>query len=146
MLHLEQIIKLKITLTIVLWCLPSLFFPPVLFESLGFPPVFEAQVFLRLLGAAYLALLTGYSLGLRKLKRGGDITDVVWVGIVSNGLASAVLFVYGFLGEWGSWGLLAQTYMWGSALATGLITVGLIITGLFRREAVYQVEETKDEL
>jgi hypothetical protein len=131
MLRLAQIIKLKIILTVVLWCLPSLFFPIDIFDILGFP-VPSSIVFVRLLGVAYLALLTGYSLGLRKLKHGGDIVDVVWVGIVSNGLVSILLFVFGFLGEWISWGVLAQTYMWGSALVTGLITIGLIITGLFK--------------
>jgi len=140
---LEQIIKLKIILTVIFWCLPSLLLPSRVFGKVGFPmPV--PPVFLRLLGAAYLALLTGYSLGLRKLQRGGDIADVVWVGTVSNGLASVVLFISGFMGKWQSWGIVARLYMWGAALATGLITVGLITTGLLKPGAVDQVETNQD--
>lgn len=48
-------------------------------------------------------------------------------GIVSNGLACLILIIFGILGKWQDWGILARAFMWGSAIATGLITTGLIV-------------------
>jgi hypothetical protein len=88
------------------------------------------MVFLRLLGAAFLALVVGYLSGILGLSRGDDIRDIIWVGITSNGLASLILFYFGFTGAWKEWRRLARIYMWGSAFATALITIGLVV-GLF---------------
>jgi hypothetical protein len=70
----------------------------------------------------------GYILGFRDLNEGKDIGNVVTVGIVSNGLACAILIAFGALGRWNNWGVGAQAFMWGSAIATGLITVGLLVS------------------
>jgi len=91
-------------------------------------------VFVRLLGAAFLALVIGYFLGLRELKQGNSVRNIVWVGIVSNGSASLILFFYGIRGAWEAWGSPAQIYMWSSAFATVLIAFGLIIAGLLSSE------------
>jgi hypothetical protein len=91
----------------------------------------KPMLFLRLLGAAFLALVVGYISGLLGLSRGDDVRDIVWVGITSNGLASLILCFSGFKGAWKEWGILARIYMWVSALATALITLGLV-AGLFR--------------
>lgn len=124
---LEAVLWIKIAVTAVLWAGPLLFAPARLFRALGFPAP-EPMVFVRLLGAAFTALLVGYVLGLRALKAGGDPSDAVLVGIVSNGLACGVLVAYGLAGAYARWGRAARAYVWISALATGLVTVGLILT------------------
>jgi hypothetical protein len=87
------------------------------------------MLFLRLLGAAFLALVVGYTSALGRLGRGDDVRDLVWVGITSNGLASLILLLSGISGAWKVWGILARIYMWASALATALITLGLVVAG-----------------
>lgn len=64
-----------------------------------------------------------------QINKGKDVRHIVWAGVVSNGLASAILFIYGFGGAYQPWSTSGQILMWGSAVATGLITLGLIITG-----------------
>ena len=110
MKNLARVLFAKIVLTVAAWCIPLLAFPSTLFESLGFP-VPEPQLFLRLLGVAYL----------------------VWVGIVSNGGAFVVLGIAAILGTWSAWGFFAQVSMWISLLGTGGITAGLIAFGPCRR-------------
>jgi hypothetical protein len=90
------------------------------------------MVFVRLLGAAYAALVVGYVSGLRALRRGDDVRNTVWVGITSNGSASLILFLSGVSGAWKGWGTLARMYMWSSAILTASITLGLVAAGLFR--------------
>jgi hypothetical protein len=92
----------------------------------------KPMLFLRLLGATFLALVMGYISALRRLGRGDDVRDIVWVGITSNGLASLILLLSGIAGAWKEWGILARIYMWASALATALITLGLVVAGFFR--------------
>jgi hypothetical protein len=125
---LSAVLWFKITVTALLWCIPLLLVPLVPPERLGFPPL-GSRVFLQLLGAAFLALLVGYVGGLRALRRGESAADVVTVGLVSNGLACLLVVGYGVAGEYASWGLLAQVYMWLSAAATGLVTLGLAVFG-----------------
>lgn len=128
MTALSIVLLIKILFTLIFWCIPLLFFPASLFFYLGIPEP-QPIIFVRLVGAAYLALALGYIFGFNALHQGKNIQDVVWVGIVSNGLASILLFVYGTRGIWSEWGNFAQFYMWGSAIVTGLITFGLLITG-----------------
>ena len=90
------------------------------------------MLFLRLLGAAFLALVVAYISGLHELGRGDDVRNIVWVGITSNGLASLILLLYGIAGAWTQWGLLARSYMWVSAFATASITLALVVAGLFQ--------------
>ena len=68
----------------------------------------EPKLLLQLYGAASLALVVGYISGLRRLGRGDDIRNIVWVGITSNGSASLILFLQGIAGTWEEWGTLAQ--------------------------------------
>lgn len=127
---LEAVLWVKVLFTLALWSFPLLAFPASWFVRMGMPEP-QPMLFLRLLGAAFVALVVGYISGILGLGRGDDVRDVVWVGITSNGLASLILFFYGFTGAWKRWGIVAQVYMWVSALATALITLGLI-AGLFR--------------
>ncbi|MGB5636448.1 MAG: hypothetical protein WBM44_29350 [Waterburya sp.] len=128
MTALSIVLLIKILFTLTFWCIPLLFFPASLFIRLGIPEP-QPILFIRLLGAAYVALTVGYILGFLALHQGKNIQGVVWVGIVSNGLASIILSIYGASGLWSEWSSLAQFYMWGSAITTGLITFGLLITG-----------------
>jgi hypothetical protein len=127
---LAAVLWIKVLFTLAFWSLPLLAFPASWFVWIGMPEP-KPMLFLRLLGAAFLALVVGYISGLLGLSRGDDVRDITWVGITSNGLASLILFFYGFTGAWKRWGIVAQVYMWVSALATALITLGLI-AGLFR--------------
>jgi hypothetical protein len=120
----------KILITILLWCVPLLTLPKRGFAALKMP-VPQPMAFVRLLGAAYLALLVGYSFGLVQVRQGQYPTGVVWTGIVSNGLASGILFFYGLTGAWSTWGRISRIYMWLSALATLSITVLLLLFGPF---------------
>ena len=51
------------------------------------------------------------------------------MGIVSNGLAAAILFVYGLGGAWQAWSRFGRVYMWFSAVATLGITIALLAFG-----------------
>ncbi len=129
MKSLSVVLIFKIVFTVVLWCLPLLFFPESLLIKLGLPEP-SSMLFLRLLGMAYVALVVGYCFGLRKTLKGERPTDVVWVGIVSNGGACLLLLSYGLLGAWQTWGFPATILMWVSGVITGAITLGLLITGV----------------
>lgn len=125
---LKLVLLFKIFLTFAFWSLPLLVFPPSWLIAVGLPDLGAAIVFVRLLGAAYFALGMGHILGYRDLGEGKDIDNVVKVGIISNGLACAVLLTFGVLGQWDDWGMGAQAFMWGSTIATGLITTGLLVS------------------
>ena len=127
---LEAVLWVKVLFTLAFWSLPLLAFPASWFVRMGMPEP-RPILFLRLLGAAFLALVVGYISGILGLSRGDDVRNIVWVGIASNGLASLILFFYGFTGAWKEWRRLARIFMWGSAFATALITLGLVV-GLFR--------------
>ena len=123
---LQFVLQFKIFLTFIFWSLPLLVFRPAWLISIGFPDPGESIIFIRLLGAAYFSLGIGYVLGYLDLGRGEDINDTVIVGIVSNFLACIILLIYGILGIWANWGKYAKIFMWGSVIATGIITFGLL--------------------
>ena len=129
---LDVVLQAKIALTLVAWCVPLLLFPASLFERLGFPTPSPA-VFLRLLGMAYLALVLGYALGLRQLRGGSYPAATVWVGVLSNGGACALLTLHALLGAWSEWGAFARLFMGGSLVGTGAITAGLLVFGPWGR-------------
>ena len=128
---LATILKVKVFVTLIFWSLPLLFCPSSWFVRADMPEP-KPMLFLRLLGAAYLALVVGYICGLRKLGRGDDVRSVVWVGITSNGLASLILWRSGIARVWKEWGPWARIYMWVSALLTAAITLGLVGARSFR--------------
>jgi len=131
---LKATLILKILLTIG-WSASLLFLSRTQFEKLGVPEP-KPVLFTRLLGAAFLALLVGYALGLRDLCRGEMPVNTMLVGIVSNGLACVILVYFGFQGTWGKWGALRGYCMWGSTILTGLITALLGISFLMIRGEV----------
>ena len=125
---LDLVLRAKIALTMVAWCIPLLLFPASAFTALGFPAP-TPEVFVRLLGMAYLALVLGYGLGLQQLRAGAYPQATVWVGILSNGGACGLLVLHAIQGAWSGWGALAQGFMWISLAGTGAITAGLVAFG-----------------
>ena len=125
------VLKVKICCTIVLWSVPLLVTPSRWLFRFGIPASTPVMI-VRLLGAAYAALLVGYVLGLRDWNRHHTMTDavrtVVWTGVVSNGLASLTLLLAGIRGTWSDWGSWARGGLWLSAVLTSLITTGLLWT------------------
>jgi hypothetical protein len=124
---LNIILAAKIVVTAILWSLPLLIAPRKSARLLGIPDP-SPIIFVYLLGAAYTALLVGYVFGLISLTRGQDILNVIWVGIVSNGLAFILLLL--FHSEWKQWPFRARLYMWGSTALSFVITAGLVLFGL----------------
>lgn len=88
---LAWILRVKILVTLILWTIPCLAFPASWFVWIGMPEP-NPKLLLQLYGAASFALVVGYTSGLRRLGRGDDIRNIVWVGITSNGSASVILF------------------------------------------------------
>jgi hypothetical protein len=125
---LAVVLIVKIAFTALFWSTPLLFFQKSWFRPFGIP-VPDPVVFVRLLGAAYLALLVGYAFGLAQAQRGTKPTGVIWTGAVSNGLASGILSYHGLTGAWDTWDRPGPALMWGSAIATLGITVGLLYFG-----------------
>lgn len=128
-MSLKFVLWLKIIVTAVLWAFPLLLATPGTFRWLGFPEP-RPMVFFKLLGAAFLALGVGYVRGLAMLKEGRYPADTVLVGKVSNGLACALIVVYGLMGAytgpgWDGWP--ARAFMWVSAALTGFVTFGLFV-------------------
>jgi hypothetical protein len=115
----------KIAITGIFWCIPLLAFPSTWFVALGMPAP-EPLLFVRLLGAAYLALLVGYYMGLKGIASGESPMPVINMGLASNGLASLVLLYFGATSAWSSWGAGAQGFMWLSALGALGITFSLL--------------------
>ena len=132
---LQLVLLFKIILTFGLWSVPLLGFPSSWLIAIGFPNPEATIVFIRLLGAAYFALGAGYVLGYCDFSRNKDIGNTVTVGIISNGLACTILLIFGILGSWSDWGIWVQAFMWGSAVATGLITFGLVVSPSTSRES-----------
>ena len=129
---LQVVLLIKIVLTLGLWALPFLL-PDLLLDYLtkhllGISAL-QPKVYIHLLGATFLALVVGYISAFFRINNGKDVKHIIWAGVVSNGLASAILLLYGFAGAYQSWSTSGQMVMWGSAVATGLITLGLIATG-----------------
>jgi len=131
---LAVVLRFNIGFTLVVWVIPSLFFPTSVMAWLGFP-VPEPIIWLRLLGMAFTALVVCYWFGLREARRGQCPVPVVWTGIVSNGGASLLLLFFGLSGAWAVRGWCAQGYMWGSLAGASVVTAGLVFAGLIQPSA-----------
>jgi hypothetical protein len=117
-------IRFKIGCT-VLWIV-ACSLPGDWLSSQGLPAP-EPELFIRLLGMAWTALLVGYAIGLRRARRGQFPATAVGAGIVSNG--GAFLLLLGYRQSWASWGLIPQFALGVSALALAAITLGLVVFG-----------------
>jgi len=130
--NLSKVLLIKILATVLIWCIPLLFFPESVFIWIGFPSsiISTTLLFYRLLAWAYIALCVGYTFALIESIKGKRLISTIWTGIVSNGGACIILLIYGCIGTWANWGLLAQIILWGSIVVTGLITLGLYSFGI----------------
>ncbi len=128
---LSKVLVFKIVFTLTASCIPLLLLPANLLQWLGFT-IPEPLVFIRLLGMAYVALIVGYSFGLKASLQGNYPASIVWMGIVSNGGAFVLLAHAAIQNTWGSWGLFAQVLMWISLFCVACITIGLIAFGPYR--------------
>ncbi len=123
---LKSVLQVKIIATAVFLCAPLLCLPAATFVRWGVPAP-EPMLFVRLLGAAYLALLFAYYGGLQSIRVYQYPRQVVLMGLVSNGLGAAILLFYGASGAWREWGMAAQVYAWGLVLGALLMTVVLCL-------------------
>lgn len=122
---LTRLLKRKIAITALFWCLPLIALPRSWFAALGVP-INESLLFARLLGVAYLALLVGYIEGLRGVEKGENPIPVIHMGVVSNAFAGAVLAYFGFNGAWSAWGLGATVFMWVSTVGAFYVAAKLL--------------------
>jgi hypothetical protein len=129
----RQLLAVAILVTLIAWAMPALLLPPPWFPALGVPePPLELLVFVRLWGAACVALVVGYALAWRTpIRHPGAIL----VGIVGNGLAAIVIVSVGASGGFATWPVLGSVYIWVSAIVTAGLAVALAMTGqpLLRR-------------
>ncbi|MEM1156418.1 MAG: hypothetical protein AAGI44_19965 [Pseudomonadota bacterium] len=122
----QRVLLYKIVITTLLWALPFLLAPTNVLQLLmgAVPePIFN----LRLLGWAYVALITGYIGGLLQARGGVMPLQIIAMGLVSNGGAS--LLVLGHL-VWGTGADLRGIpafLTWFSGIALALITMGLLL-------------------
>lgn len=121
-------LAVKIVLTAVLWAVPLLLLPEWLMHRLGLPATVPTM-FYRLLGAAYTALLVGYLHGMQVLRSGGYPAGSIRVGLVSNLAACLVLCQAWYCGVWDAWPFTARALMTVSLIATGCISLGLLVFG-----------------
>ena len=115
----------KIIITFIFLCIPLLSFPSTVFVALGVPAP-QPLVIVRLLGVAYPALIVGYYGGIQGLRKGRRPLSVIDMGLVSNGLASLVLFFFGITNHWSAWSKGAQIYMWLLAVGALVMTLQLL--------------------
>lgn len=89
-------------------------------------PVAEPILFMRLLGTAYLGLSTMYAFGLTRAYRGDDVTDVVVIGLVCNGMAAAIVWRYALGGMFAGWSSFSRGFTYASGLVLTALTLGLL--------------------
>jgi hypothetical protein len=127
---LAKVLIFKISATVFVWCVPLLLFPASVINAIGFPEQ-ETYQWVRMLGWAYLALCVDYSFALKAALAGKRAMAPIYAGIVSNGGACLYLVYYGATGTWDGWAISMHVIGWGSAVATALITAGLVIFGVY---------------
>jgi len=112
------------------WCVPLLFLPRALLRKLHIP-VTEPILFVRLLGAASLALCMHYALGALDLRRGEDPTDVVVIAVMHCGMSAAIIWRYALLGHYRRWPWITRVYVYSAGAAMTALALGLLFVGLW---------------
>jgi hypothetical protein len=125
--RLRQVLAVEIIATLALWALPALLLPTPWFATLGVPePPPEQLVFVRLWGAASMALVAGYTLAWRAP---GRHPGSILVAIIANALATIVIVSVGAAGGFATWSVLGSIYVWGSAVLMAALATALAMTG-----------------
>jgi len=128
MTWLRKILAVKIALSFVFWILPLLLLPAGFFPELGIPTwTPAAKVFLRLLGAAYLAIAIVETWGFFDAARR---PGAVLAGLASSAGASIVLWHDIFYGELWNWAVLGKVLVSIWLVLHGVFTVALLVTGI----------------
>lgn len=123
------ILWILIAVTLGCWCVPMLLLPRHILRALHIP-VREPLLFVRLLGAANLALCLHYFLGILRIRHGHDSSDVVVIGLIHCGMSAAVIWRYALHGHYEKWTRATSIYVYTSgglltALALALLAAGL---------------------
>ena len=129
---LRKVLGAKIVLSLLLWVLPLLFLPAGLFPEFGIPTwTPAATIFVRLLGAAYLAILVIEAWSWTSPER--HPTGVV-AGLVSSAGATLVLWHYVFYGELYNWEVIGKLLItsWLVLHAIFTILLGILAVPLLR--------------
>lgn len=122
---LRRVLAFKIVLSLVLWVLPLLFLPQGLFPELGIPTwTPAATIFVRLLGAAYLAIVVAEVASFiePQTHRAGVVS-----GLVSSVGATVVLWHYIFYGELYNWEVVGKVLMTSWLVLHMVFTVALAV-------------------
>lgn len=120
---------IKIIGTALLAALPMLLTPEPAYRWLGFPE--QPMLFLRLYALSTIALLVGYYGGIEQARRGEFPRGVLRMGLVSNGGQGLAIVLFGAMGAFTAWGVLAQLMMW----SVGLFVVGIAIAIVLAQRA-----------
>ncbi|OFZ13027.1 MAG: hypothetical protein A2X86_09395 [Bdellovibrionales bacterium GWA2_49_15] len=126
---LSKIFIIKISATLIFWCLPLILMPASMLESAGLINL-QSIMFARMLGWAYLALCLCYFFGLKSSLKGDRAMGPIWVGIMSNAGACLYLMYFGLSDAWITLGSFIQFISWASAVFTLAITFGLYLFGV----------------
>lgn len=123
----RQLLAAEIVTTLAAWALPALLVPTPWFTALGIPePGPEQLLFIRLWGAASIALVTGYALAWRAPTRH---PAAILSAIVANALTVTVIVSVGASGGYDTWSGIGSAYAWGSAIAAAGLGIALAIVG-----------------
>jgi hypothetical protein len=124
----RKVLAVKIALSLLFWILPLLLLPAGFFPELGIPTwTPAAKVFLRLLGAAYLAIAIVEAWGFVDPNRRAP---AVLAGLASSAGASIVLWHDIFYGELWNWAVLGKVLVSVWLVLHVVFTVALLATGL----------------
>ncbi len=93
-------------------------------------PIAEPILFVRLLGGAYLALTMVYGFGLLGAYRGHDVIGVVVIGLISNGLAAAIIWRYALRGLYAEWSRPTRWFIYSSGAVTTALALALLVVGV----------------
>lgn len=128
MTWLRKVLAVKIVLSVLFWILPLLLLPAGFFPELGIPTwTPAAKVFLRLLGAAYLAIAIVEAWGFLDPARRAS---AVAAGLASSAGATIVLWHDIFYGELWNWAVLGKVLVSIWLVLHTAFTLALLATGL----------------
>lgn len=132
---LNLVLKIKLGVTLVLWAIPCLLLPAGAFRYFGLSleGSVVALVFVRLLGAMFVALCVGYGLALVDPSNNAGMRIV---GVVSNGLGSVVLWLLIFQGRLVDLPLRGKAYLVVSAVLTALLALALAVARRYPKPEV----------
>ncbi len=117
LIWLRRVLVVKVLLTFLAWGLPALLLPPEYSALFGIVMP-EDPIFLRLFGAAVMALGVAYYYAYRDPVRN---VAILKAGIVDNGLVTLTTIVLGFTVGVSSW------FIWLSAVLTAFFCVAFVV-------------------